>query len=219
MKKSLRVGVLALAIAGLVAQASAADTSIDWGVKLGLSSGRVSLEGPLPMDWSGRYSLARAAFGAYGSFSFGKRFAIQPEVLYFTAGGGGSYPNLTTGEIIRLRFMFDCLEIPVLAKFRLMQGVRAVPVVFAGPSVGFLLKAKARYYLDNTLESEQDVTAAYKTLNLGLLFGLGVEWKLGRINLVFDARFDWGLTDIAQPHPGNLITRTRTFFFFVGAGI
>lgn len=218
MKKSLIVGVLALAIAALAPQASAAESSINWGIKLGFSSGRVSLEGPLPTGWSGRYSLARAAFGAYGAFNFGERFAIQPEILYFTAGGGGSYPDSITQGMRRIRFEYDYIEVPVLAKFRLMQGVRAIPVVFAGPSVGFLLKAKGRNYLDNTLESEQDITAAYKRLNLGLLFGTGVDWKLGRISLVFDARFDLGLVNISKPLSGQPMTKTRTFLFMVGAG-
>ncbi len=214
MKKSLMAGAAVLTFMVFAPGIFAAGPSFNWGIKLGLSTGRVYQRGPLPPGWWGEDNLTRPTVGVFGAFNLGNRFSVQPEILYLANGGGDEF--LETGETITLEF--DYLHVPILARYRLMQGVRAVPVVFAGPSIGFLLSAKTRSYLDGTLEHEDRITDLYRKVNVGLICGLGVDWQLGRLSLLFDLRLDLGLTDISRPLSGVPITKTRTFSFLVGVG-
>ncbi len=214
MRKCLTVGTMVLAFAALAPLTFSAVPSFDWGIKLGLSSSRIYQSGSLPPGWTGEINSNRLAFGVYGALNLGSRFVVQPEVFYLPQGGGGRVP-LTDAKIL---YRFDYLQVPILAKFRLMQGVPAIPVVFAGPSVGFLFGAKAKHYLSGVLDQEEDILDFYKKVNVGLVFGVGVDWKLGRYSLIFDARGDIGLTDISRPLLGAPATKTRALVLLVGVG-
>ena len=58
-----------------------------------------------------------------------------------------------------------------------------------------------------------------KGADFGILFGAGVETSLGRVSLIADALFNYGLTDISELSPvlGSIDSiKSRAFYLSVG---
>lgn len=88
------------------------------------------------------------------------------------------------------------LNIPIMAKYYVADGLS----LQAGPQIGFLVSA------------EDDADEVLKSTNLGLNAGLGYELK--DMGLFFDARYNFGLTDISDVDG----TEVRTKGFQIGIG-
>ena len=98
------------------------------------------------------------------------KFFVQPEVLY-SAQGTDSY----LGD-----FRLDYINIPVLAKFMIVDGLS----IEAGPQIGFLTSSK--------LENE-DIKDFVKKTDFSALVGLGYLLDGG---LNFAARYNFGLSNL-----------------------
>ena len=118
-----------------------------------------------------------------------ERFSIQPELLY-SAQGADSY----LGD-----FRLDYINIPVLAKFMVVDGLS----VEAGPQIGFLTSSK--------LESE-DIKDLVKKTDFSALLGLGYMLDGG---LNFAARYNFGLSNISD-NDLNLDLKNGIFQLSVG---
>ena len=55
-----------------------------------------------------------------------------------------------------------------------------------------------------------------KSTNFGLVFGGGVEVMLEKLMLVFEARYDMGLTDLHIP--ADTVYKSRALIFMAGVG-
>jgi hypothetical protein len=213
MKKGLLVFTVALLFAAFVPRPVAAAIDFDWGVKGGLSMASEKWSD----DTSASKSLTKPVFGVFFAFNLNKSFAIQPEIYYLTQGGIYTYEP--EGIIYKYVDTFNYLQIPVLAKLRLMPDKKLTPIVFAGPAVGVLLSAHYKYSVDGVEEWDKNVKTWYKSTSFGLVFGGGVEYKLDKLMLVLDVRYDLGLANIDKsdvPNPDTL--KTRTLMFMVGVG-
>lgn len=175
MKKCVLVCAVVLLLAALMPRPVAAAVDVKFGLKAGMS-----LANNLWSDDDGTEKmLVRPTFGVFAVFDLTPTLAIQPEVSY-----------LTMGEVwmqdVKVVETFNYIHIPVLIKVRLMKEGKVVPVVFAGPAIGFLLSAK---------ESGDDVKSYFKSTDFGAEFGAGVEMAAGKMKLLFDARYYLGLTN------------------------
>jgi len=186
------------------------------------SRGFKSRQGPtfgLTADFvlSSRFSLAvNLNFTSQG----GLRKGIQPITMELPPG-----LPIPPGTILYADFrnetVLDYLEIPVLVRLTFGDKVRFF--LDAGPYIGFLVRAVAltegtsALYLDETatlpiiippateplevdLGAKTDVKDSLETGNIGLAGGGGMIHPLGPGDLVFEARFQLGLTTI-QKHP------------------
>ncbi|WP_291118202.1 porin family protein [Flavobacterium sp. UBA6135] len=106
-------------------------------------------------------------FGFLADFSISEKFHLQPEVLYSIEGGDG---DVDLG--------INYIKVPVMAKYYVAEGFS----LQAGPYLSVL-----------TSTVESDFKDALKTLDYGLGFGLGYEFKNG---LLIDGRFNLGLANI-----------------------
>jgi hypothetical protein len=213
MKKGILVFTVALLFAAFVPRPVAAAIDFDWGIKGGLSLASEKWSD----DSSASKLLGKPVFGVFFTFNLNKSFAIQPEVYFLTQGGIYTYEP----EGIAYKYIdaYNYLHIPVLAKLRLMPDKKLTPIVFAGPAVGVLLSAHEKYYADDVLEWDKSVKTWYKSTNFSVVFGGGVEYKLDKLMLVLDVRYDLGLANIDKsdmPNPDTL--KTRTLMFMVGVG-
>ena len=211
MKKRMLVLTVVLLVAAFVPQPVAAAVDIDLGVKAG-----VSLASYKWTDSSASESLTRPVFGVFFAFNLNKTFAIQPEVYYLTHGGTGSYDF--EGTTYKWDDTYNYIHVPVLAKVRLMPNGKLTPIIFAGPAVGFLLSARSKYYVDGVLEDDMDIKEDLKSTNFSVVFGGGVEYKLDKLMLVLDIRYDLGLANIDSWNDPTDTLKTRALMFMVGVG-
>jgi hypothetical protein len=176
MKKRLLVCAAILVLAVLVAAPALAATNIKFGIKAGASSSNVKWSD----DVGDEKSITKPTFGAFAIFKLSPMLAIQPEINYLVTG---EQWDITDGTSVE---NFTYLHIPILLRARLMEEGKFVPVVFAGPAVGFLLSAT---------DGGDDVKEFFKSTDFGVDFGLGAEIALGKMKALIDFRYYMGLTD------------------------
>jgi len=101
--------------------------------------------------------------------------------------------------------------VPILGRFGFGKGLRGY--VFAGPSLNFLISAKAKSGLFGTA-SETDVSEDVESLEAALVLGGGIE--IGP--LLVEARWSEGLTNILVDgvSPAGTALKTRTLLVLGG---
>jgi hypothetical protein len=212
MKKGILVFAVALLFVALVPRPVAAALNIDWGIKGGFSLAREKWSD----ETTASDNLTKPVFGAFLAFNLNKSFAIQPEVYYLTQGGiWQSESDLVTTKWVGT---YNYLHIPVLAKVRFMTDKKLSPIIFAGPALGFLLSAHEKYYVDGALNYSKSIKTWFKKTNFSVVFGGGVEYKLDKLLLVLDIRYDLGLANIDLSDIPTDTLKTRSLMFMVGVG-
>jgi hypothetical protein len=145
-----------------------------------------------------------------------RTLAIQPEAYYLTQGG--TYLDSISGTEFKYIDRWNYIHVPVLAKLRFMPDKKLTPVLFAGPAVGILLSAHYKYFVDGVEEFDKDIKAAFKSTNFSAVFGGGVEYKMDKIMLLLDIRYDLGLANIDSSNDPTDELKTRALMVMVGVG-
>ncbi|MFV0573582.1 MAG: porin family protein [Xanthomarina gelatinilytica] len=144
--------------------------------------------------------------GGAAEIMFTEKMGLQAELLYSLQGTKDSYSSketiggVTYTEEEEAKINLSYINIPVSFKYYIANGFN----VEAGPQVGILASAKAKYdykervqgggYDETYTESgDQDVKDYYKSVDFGLNFGLGYKMENG---LNFGARYNLGLMNI-----------------------
>lgn len=122
------------------------------------------------------------------------QWAVQPEI-YYSAEGAKLKSNDTK---INLGF----LNVPVLVQYMFDNGFR----IEAGPQIGFLLNAKNKVNSTST-----DVKDGYNSTNFSIPVGLGYLTTTG---LGFDARYNFGLSDISKSSASKVHSNVFQFGIF-----
>mgnify|MGYP001128851493 CR=1 FL=1 len=159
-----------------------AQSDINFGVKAGLnlSSLKMSAEGiSASFDTKVGFHV-----GGFAEINVAESFAIQPELMYSTAGA-----KLNTGGM-KATTNLSYISVPVLAKYK-VSGFG----VYLGPEVGFLASAKSKS--DGESYDDKD---SYKSINFSGV--LGAEYTL-ESGLGFNARYVAGLANIAKDAEGD----------------
>ncbi|MES2812840.1 MAG: porin family protein [Bacteroidota bacterium] len=178
----------------MILSAQAQKTKQDEGIKLGIKGGlNVSnFSGDLE-DNEIRTSIH---VGLVSEIIVSEKFSIQPELLY--SGQGFSDKN----EAGFSRYKFDYINLPVLAKFYIMNDNLSLE---AGPQVGFLISAKNKSITANSSIEEQ------KIVDFGLNLGLGYELKN---HVFFQGRYNLGLTNINNSDSSGAFKYTNSVIQF-----
>lgn len=162
-------------------------------------------------DGSGE-AYGRLTVGFFAEFSLSPAFAVQPELDFVTMGYSW-WDLVTVGYMGKYEDTLQYLQIPVLFKARLIRKGWIVPAVFAGPSLGILLKAGFKYYdMNSGLTYGDDIRDLYRDFDLGAAFGAGVNIQVRNLRLILDVRYYLGLidvyraADIAVKNAGLMIT-------------
>jgi hypothetical protein len=161
-------------------QAMAQDSS--WGVKGGVNFATLhSGEGPdIPFE----YRVGLAA-GGFFTWPIGSHLDVQPEALY--SQSGATLDVLGVESVIKI----DYLATPILVRYRLQSSGGGL-VLFAGPSLGFKLSAKAVSEFGD-LTTKDDIGDEIESVDYGVVFGAG--WESGRLTI--DGRYTWGVSNIS----------------------
>lgn len=196
---------------------------ISWGAALG--------QAPLKLGFRGGVSISsldfdsesvdldsRTAFsgGGFLVIDLAGNWAIQTEVLYVPKGGkdkqmATDVDGVELGEFTTT-FQINYLEIPVLVRAALGSS----PVhVLAGPALAFNKSSKitaSNVPGFGDIDEEWDGIAG---TDIGLVFGVGVDLPVGFGEIVFDARYTLGLSNVNDTNGAEIKNRA----FLISGGV
>ena len=171
----------------------------EFGAKAGISLGNVY--------WGENGGFEGAGnplkFGITGGFTMEMPLgpiALGAEALYTQKG-----EKIAEGDD-SISYNLNYIEIPVMGKFTVAPMVK----VYGGLSTGFLVSAKMAFDI-NGEEEDVDMKEFFNSVELGAIAGFQVQVS----KLVFDARYNHGLTNIIKENDGNAI-QLRTLSATVG---
>lgn len=182
------IGVFVLAAFAVLPSAAAVDFNL--GIKAGVTMSNVKWSD----DDGEEKSLIRPIFGVFALIRVNPTLEIQPEIDYMTTGEKWSFSD--GDESGKYTEVYNYIHIPVLIKARLAKQGKIIPIVFAGPAVGFLLSAKDRAYIDGDLVFSYDMKQDLKSMDFGVDFGAQAEMMLSNLKLIIDLRYYLGLTNV-----------------------
>lgn len=168
------------------------------GAKGGLFTAKVT---GVPPDLDNTSFKNGLAGGVSLGYAFNDYFSLQPEILYVMKGLNGTMSNpFSTGEFTGA---YDYVEIPLLAKLTLAPKSRVSPCVFLGPSLGINVKADiqidwAASEFNEAWTESWDYSSVTNATELGIVFGAGLDYKVGRGAITLDGRFDVGLSNVTE---------------------
>jgi hypothetical protein len=196
----MRVVIPVLVLVVMVsAEASAQETG--WGVKGGINFATLAADADPSPPFEYRIGFVG---GGFVTVPLTSHLDLQPEVLFSQQGAGLDETILE--PVIKL----DSLVTPVLVRYKFSPGGSGF-VVFAGPSVGFKLSAKASATTSGTSTTE-DIGDEIESVDFGVAFGGG--WEAGRFTV--DGRYTWGLSSIGKEDSGEEKTTHRVIAVMVG---
>jgi hypothetical protein len=196
MMKSVRMLAIAAALLAAPATLQAQDGGVDLaaGVKAGVNIATLSGEGDSP----GR----RTAFlgGGFLTISLANSIVyFQPELLYSLKGFKESEGG-TTGTL-NLKY----LDLPLLVGVGLTPASgKLTPRFFVGPQVSFQLGCDiggSEGGISGSIDCDDSLLQGLldtKSVIFDLLLGIGADIDVGKLDLVIDARYDLGLTDVLE---------------------
>ncbi len=144
--------------------------------------------------------------GVWMNYAINEAFSVQPELFFMMKGAKADVDDIDAG--IRANY----IDIPVLAKYAIpMEGDFGINL-FAGPYLAFLMSAE-EYYEDEDADIKDDL----ESLDYGLVFGAGFDYKLESGVITFDARYALGLTNMVKDSDDWEVKNTG-IQFLVGYG-
>lgn len=150
----------------------------------------------------------------YSKSSF---FALTGKVLYHQKGNTMDSANLERS--LRL----DYLEVPILARFFLIQEGRFRPNLFVGPTFSYLLY-KSYETNDNGSLPPGTRKEDFNTFDFGVTGGIGLNYRITEsFRLLLDARYNYGISDIMKSaamnvnNQGVAVTLGVSFAIFNGS--
>ena len=140
--------------------------------------------------------------GAFARYRLSEMFSLAPEVLFSMKGADFEAEGIETEQ------QFQYLEIPVLVRAAWRRESKLGPSLFGGPSLGILLDNKI------TDGAEIDLDDGSRSADFGVIVGAGLDYSLGSGVVLFDVRYERGLTSWTD----NLDEKHSVASFMLGYG-
>ena len=161
-------------------------------------------------DNSSNYSTTtKFFFGGFFGYDFIRNFGLQGELLYNPVGGGYSSPGQAGGND-----GISYLEFVVLAKYSVPVNPNIKIFFEAGPQLG--IKLSATEHSDAT-GTDTDISQYIAGTDFDLVVGTGTAFRVGPGNIIFDVRYNIGLSSIQKN--GNAHNSNQVFSMAVGYGL
>lgn len=180
MKKVLFFAVMLLLTTFAFAQKETGKFSIQ--PKVGLNVAHVT-------DWSGsgpRYGLV---FGVEGEYQASSILGLSAGLIY--SAQGGTNEDVIDGIRVDETLQADYLNIPIMANIYVVKGLALKFGVQPGFNVKDKVKGEAKA---EGIHASVSNDADLKSFDFSIPVGLSYEFK----NIVLDARYNFGLTKIAD---------------------
>lgn len=154
---------------------------------------------------------SRTAFygGGFLVVDLAGEWTIQAEVLYVPKGSedtqmatdedGGALGEFTT------TYQINYLEFPILIKYTL--GSSPIHVI-AGPSIAFKMSSKITASNVPGFGEIDETWDGIASTDIGLIFGFGADLAVGFGEVVFDARYSLGMSNVYDPSGAEMKNRS-----------
>jgi hypothetical protein len=207
-----RVALALVAIALSLVPAEPADAQ-SIGVKLGASMSKLSVDGSMEgADWSTGF-----VGGGFVRLGMG-RLGIQAEVLAVTKGVEYESQEAGVGD---QTIAIEYVAIPLLLHLPLTWGASIAPYLIAGPEFAFDIGCETSYLgtvVDCESEDFPDGPLERRNMDIGFSAGGGFAFAVGPGAILLEARYTWGLTNIADTQDAGEI-RNRSAYLTAGYSI
>jgi len=190
------------------------------GVKVGLNMSSINDDDIDIIVGTGFDTKTRMGFtgGGFAEYSFIPEFSMEAEVLLSMKG---SKMENEAGDEYELKLTY--IEIPILVKLNFPMEGKLSPNFYAGPALGFLLSAKGPYPNEEdeeVIEEDVDIKDYMNTIDYGVVMGVGFEYQMDNGSILFDLRYNLGLSKIGDGEPLDLQTdpdwKNNSISFMVG---
>ena len=161
---------------------------------------------------TGSKNLTGFAGGVYLDLGIPFFISVQPEVLYsmkgykadasFTIGAN----TVSVNQTVNLNY----IEVPVLLKFSFPVPALK-PTLFAGPSMGILLSAKAKVDITGQPSQDQDIKSLTTSTDWGVVVGASAHIAVVTVS----ARYTLGLTTLDKTGGTKAYNRVLSFMLEV----
>lgn len=197
--------------------------SQDQKVKLGLHAGP-NLVGFYRAPGINDYRKHRPDFslGLSIEIPLGTKFTLKSGLEYEGKGQRIAFPATDVNAMhigtAKINVSLDYLQVPLLASYKISKGKTHIYLDF-GPYAGYLLAAKTIDQPIGQYEgAELKHTEEYKSIELGIMGGLGVAFPLSdKIEGSIAVHDHLGITNIATPQIANFPIKTHTIGLRLGA--
>jgi len=157
----------------------------EFGVKAGLTMGNMVWGDQEPSEFDKDMFRQGLTGGIMMEIPLGP-LSLGAEALYTQKGEKEEW-DFGEGDVMTWTYKLDYIEVPVMAKLALIPMLK----IYGGVSFGFLTKAEVEYeWLEET--ETYDMKDFMNKTEMGAIFGAQVKIS----QLILDARFNMGLTDI-----------------------
>lgn len=155
----------------------------------------------------------RVNVGAFLSIGVTDALSIRPEVVYSQKGG-------LNGSVNGFDIAMDFLEIPVLVDYKVLREGRWRASVFAGPALALSTKCEFEGAIDGVefiraCDDKNQLVDIGET-DLGIVLGGGLSLPVGKLEILLDARYNFGLMDVNRRTGPDAVSRCRTFSLSIG---
>lgn len=175
------------------------------GVLVGLNLSNLNVNPDEGVDWLKRNVYG---FGSVIAYDLNGPLRLYLEPMYLQKGAMGTNA-MGTDVVAKLTY----IELPLLFKFAF--GVNNIkPYLSAGPSIGYKLSAKV---VDKSTLAVIDVDDRFKTNDLGLGLGAGLNLFIDGKSIFVEARYANGLSNINDDSDiPDTNVKTNGIQFFAG---
>ena len=178
------------------------------GVKLmgGLSMGNLNVSEEIPA--AAKKTSKMGFMGGLG-YESGGQIAFEMDLLY--SPGGAVFKPSDPALKAKLALSGTAITMPIMLKVRFLKGT--TPYLLAGGEVGYILNQKVVATAADGTEAEEDITDEINRLYYGVCFGGGFELQAGGMNVLFEARYRLGLSNLVkEPEEGEYVKATALSF-------
>lgn len=173
---------------------------VDGSYKSGFAGG-AGAELMLNEDWGWEFGLWYIQKGTQGTFQNNQT-------------NTGFLPG--TNDVFDGTIKLDYVEIPILVNVYFPVAEKARIRGFIGPTFAFLTRAEADGTYNGVAET-RNIEDDFDNADITVMVGAGGQFKLQRVNLMLDFRWDIGATNISTV--GDMEIRTNTMLVTVAVGI
>lgn len=140
---------------------------------------------------------------------------LRPEVMYIRKGSKLLHMGATDATYT---IKDDYIEVPVLLKVNFLPNNSVNPYFIGGTYWAYLTRAMNDIDVAGIHNETVNIKDDLKTSDFGLIGGVGVEFKLGKMpkNILLEARYEFGMVDIYKGSDGRM--KNSSIVFNVGFG-
>jgi hypothetical protein len=178
----LKMKILLCSLLSLFVVSTQAHAENRWGVLAGINSANVRIsDGTNSASGDSHTGLLA---GVYGQFGLSEGFYFEPQLRYNGKGGGSA--------------TLSFLEIPLYAKYKIATGSQFVPVIFAGPALGY------------RFDATEGADAGLKSFDIAFDLGVGGEVAVNdQMNVGLSLAYSIGLLNQLETSIGDASVKNR----------